>query len=205
MFWKKNKQSVDSKLIQGMILLNDTLLFDAERFQKDIEKNTKFKSGKLTVDGNACSVTIDKETFAIGSMPVPAPVEEIERIADQTSYWENEMNRMRQHQRHLIVSMLPGSSDTIKRYRIFTSVVCSVLRTHNTAGVYMGGQRLLIPSEGYLDEAAGMSKDWFPLYLWINFGFVENESGRKSAYTYGLREFDKTEMEIIESSREGYK
>lgn len=46
-----------------------------------------------------------------------------------------------------------------------------------------------------------MSDDWFPLYLWIYFGFRSIES-KNSAYTYGLKAFGKKEMEILDSDRE---
>jgi hypothetical protein len=68
----------------------------------------------------------------------------------------------------------------------------------------MGSQRLVIPVDGYLQEASRMRKDWFPLYLWINFGFAQDEAGLKSAYTYGLKEFGKIEMEIVDSRKDGY-
>src|SRR4051794_9032498 len=127
MLWKKSQPAIDGKLILGMILLHDALPFDPEKFQKDIRKNEKLKAGKMSGDVKACTLTVNGEIVGIGSMPMPVPGEEIERIATKASYWENDMTVLRQQQGHLIVSMLPSSSDTIKRYRVFTSVVCSLL------------------------------------------------------------------------------
>ena len=45
-----------------------------------------------------------------------------------------------------------------------------------------------------------MSKDYLPLYLWIYFGLRRTKDGN-SGYTYGLKEFNKTELEILNSSR----
>ena len=45
-----------------------------------------------------------------------------------------------------------------------------------------------------------MSKDWLPLNLWIYFGFRSIEN-KNSGYTYGLKAFNKKEMEILDSDR----
>ena len=43
-----------------------------------------------------------------------------------------------------------------------------------------------------------MNDHYLPLNLWIYFGYRVADSGN-SSYTYGLKEFNKTEMEIINS------
>ncbi len=51
-----------------------------------------------------------------------------------------------------------------------------------------------------MSEADLMSDDYLPLNLWIYFGLCPNDKGQ-SGYTYGLREFNKMEMEILNSPR----
>jgi hypothetical protein len=74
------------------------------------------------------------------------------------------------------------------------------LRTTNAIGVYKGNQSLLIPKADYLNEAGAMSEEYLPLNLWIYFGLrvTDNEN---SGYTYGLKEFNKTEMEVVNSQK----
>lgn len=204
MFWKKTQPATDGKIILGMILLKESLPFDPDRFQKDIRKTAGLKVSEFSGDANACVMTIDREMVAIGFVPVPVPGEDIQRAAAKPSYWENDLNALQQHQAHLIITIMHGSGDMIKRFRIFTAVACSLIRTNNAVGVYMGNQQLVIPTAGYLEEASQRRKDSFPLYLWINFGFAQDEFGRKSTWTNGLNEFDKTEMEILDSRRDGY-
>jgi hypothetical protein len=43
-----------------------------------------------------------------------------------------------------------------------------------------------------------MSEEDLPLYNWVYFG-LRKENGKQSVYTYGLADFGKMEMEIIES------
>ena len=45
-----------------------------------------------------------------------------------------------------------------------------------------------------------MSDIYLPLNLWVYFGLRKTKDGN-SGYTYGLKEFNKVEMEILNSSR----
>ena len=93
-----------------------------------------------------------------------------------------------------------GGQDQIKRFKIFTKVLCSLLRTTNAISVYKGTQSLLLPKDYYLKEAKLISGGYLPLNLWIYFGLRVTDNGN-SGYTYGLKEFNKTEIEIVDSCR----
>ena len=94
-----------------------------------------------------------------------------------------------------------SKQNQISRFKIFTQVVCSLLKTTNALGVYQGNQSILVPKADYLNEAANMSEDYLPLNLWIYFGLQTTDKGN-SGYTYGLKEFGKTEMEILDSTKD---
>jgi hypothetical protein len=66
--------------------------------------------------------------------------------------------------------------------------------------VYEGSKSLLILKQDYLDIAEGMTDDYFSLNLWIYFGYRKTGNGN-SGYTYGLKEFGKHEMEIVDSPK----
>jgi hypothetical protein len=110
------------------------------------------------------------------------------------------LEEVKEHKGHLIVSIMQGSDDVVKRYKIFTSVICSLLHTNKAIGVYMGNQTLLITKGDYLQLAEGMSDEWYPLNLWLYFGFGR-DNDKNSGYTYGLKEFNKCELEIVGSAR----
>lgn len=184
-----------------MVILSDDAAFNLKLFLKDIKGNYKYKIGAPSGDKEAGVITIDGELVAIGSMPVPVPWGEIERTAAYAYNWENATIDLRDHKGHLIVSIMHGTDDQVKRYRIFTSVICSLLRTNNAIGVYKGAQSLLIPKEDYLAEAEGMNDDWFPLNLWIYFG-LRKIKDKGVGYTYGLKEFNKRELEVVDSERD---
>jgi hypothetical protein len=201
MFGKKKKQdSTLRNLILGMVILEDENTFEPKSFRKDFKdyysKNTKESSG----DGSSFAFKIDDELIVIGHMPMPIPHGDIEGTAKYAYNWDTALEDLKSHKSHLIVSITSGGHDQIKRYKIFTQVICSLLRTTNSLGVYKGNQSLLIPKDDYLNEASSMSDDYLPLNLWIYFGYQVAKTGN-SGYTYGLKEFDKSEMEIIDSSK----
>ena len=183
-----------------MIMLEENSPFNLKRFLEDIKGTGEYKAGNPSGDENAATLTIDGELVAIGFMPAPISMGDIEGAAKYAYNWENALEEVKEHKAHLIVSIMQGSDDVVKRYKIFTSVICSLLRTNKAIGVYMGNQTLLIPKGDYLELAAGMSDDWYPLNLWIYFGFGRNND-RNSGYTYGLKEFNKREIEIVGSAR----
>ena len=199
MFGKKKKQDeTQSRIILGMVILQDLNSFDTKGFRKDFKSNYKKTVDEPSGDGSSFAFKIDGEFIVVGHMPVPIPLGDIEGTAEYAYNWETALEDIKDHKSHLIVSVTSGGQDQIKRFKIFTQVISSLLRITNSVGVYKGTQSLLIPKDDYLDEAELMSDDYLPLNLWIYFGYRGTDSGN-NAYTYGLKEFNKSEMEIINS------
>jgi hypothetical protein len=203
MFSKKKRQEeqkTDSRIIIGMIMLNDDNSIDTKLFRKDFKKNFDNSIDGLSGDNAAFAFNVDNEGIAVGHIPMPIPHGDIEGTAEYAYNWETALEDLKNHKSHLIVTIMNGGQDQVKRFKIFTKVICSLLRTTNSIGVYEGSQSLLIPKQDYLHIAEGMTDDYFPLNLWIYFGYRKTEKGN-SGYTYGLKEFGKHEMEIVESTK----
>jgi hypothetical protein len=200
MFWKKKKvdKTQDSKIILGMVLLQDTNTFNIDTFSMDFSSFYGDNIQEQTGDNSSFVITIDGEMIAIAHMPVPIPSGDIEGTAQYAYNWGTALEDANEHKSHLIVSLMKGGQDQIKRFKIFTKVICSLLRTTNSIGVYKGNQSLLIPKDDYLSETELMSDNYLPLNLWIYFGLRTTDNG-KSGYTYGLKEFKKKEMEVLNS------
>ena len=131
---------------------------------------------------------------------MPVPWGDIEGTAEYAYNWETALEDLRDHQGHLIISIMQGTDDVVKRFRIMTRVICALLRASNAVGVYIGGQSLLIPKVDYLAEVENMSEGSYPVNLWIYFG-LRQANGKNSGYTYGLKSFGKRELEVIDSER----
>lgn len=202
MFWKKKKADKyrDGKIILGMVMLNDESSFDVDRFANDLKAAYEHDIKEPTGDSGSFVFTLDGEMVAIAHIDVPIPIGDIEGTAQYAYNWQTALEDTKDHKSHLIVSLMQGGQDQVKRFKIFTQVLCSLLRTTNAIGVYKGNQSLLISKDDYLNEAEAMSEEYLPLNLWIYFGLRVTDNGN-SGYTYGLKEFNKTEMEIVNSSR----
>jgi hypothetical protein len=183
-----------------MVILQDENHFDVDSLLKEYNSNYENNIEDLSGDNSSIAFTIDGEMVGIGHMPFPIPHSDIEETSRYAYNWQSVLEDIKDHKSHLIVSIMQGGQDQIKRFKIFTQVLSSLLRTTNSLGIYQGTQSLLIPKSDYLEQAALMSNDYLPLYLWIYFGLRRTKDGN-SGYTYGLKEFNKTELEILNSSR----
>lgn len=200
MFWRKKKadNAQESKIIIGMVMLHDTMGFDVNRFNDDFVSQYGRHITQGTGGSSSLVFTVEGEMVVIGHVEAPIPSGDIEGTAQYAYNWQTALEDLKGHKSHLIVSLMRGSQDAIKRFKIFTQVISSLLRTTNAIGVYKGNQSLLIPKQDYLIESEMMGENVLPLNLWIYFGLRVTDSGN-SSYTYGLKEFGKTEMEIINS------
>ncbi|MEI6949254.1 DUF4261 domain-containing protein [Paraflavisolibacter sp. H34] len=197
---KKTDNSENDRIILGMVMLQNEYSFNLDSFLEDYNSNYGDSMGKPEGDSFSATFSVGGELIAMGHMPVPVPAQDLERTAKYAYNWPTAVEETKAHKSHLIVSMLPGSQEPLVRFKIFTQALCSLLRTTDSIGIYMGEQSLLIPREDYLQEAAHMSDDYLPLNLWIYFGLRSGNS-RNSGYTYGLKGLNKEEMEVVNSSK----
>jgi len=202
MFWKKKTvdKSQDSKIILGMVMLNDESSFDVSSFVNNFRTSYGDNIKEPGGDSTSFVFKVDGEMVAIAHMDAPIPRGDIEGTAQYAYNWHTALEDTKDHKSHLIVSLMQGGQNQVKRFKIFTRILCSLLRTTNAIGIYKGNQSLLIPKADYLNEADEMSDEYLPLNLWIYLGLRETDKGN-SGYTYGLKEFNKSEMEIINSSK----
>lgn len=202
MFLKKKKAEtkVEGKVVLGMIMLFGETSFDLDSFVRDYNSCFDDKIQKLSGDNSSSAFKLANEMVSIAHLPFPIPWGDIEGTAEYAYNWQTVLDDTKEHKSHLIVSIIQGGRDQIKRFGIFTQVICSLLRVTNSIGVYQGTQSLLIPKQDYLIEAALMNNEYLPLNLWVYFGLHTSDNGH-SGYTYGLKEFNKTEMEILNSSK----
>src|ERR1700742_4566808 len=122
MFLKANdKVNSYNTIILGMVILKDNSPLVLDLFLDDIKKTYGDELSEVSGDEMAVAFKIKGELVAIGSMSMPIPMKEIEETAKYAYNWPNVIEEVKDHKGHLIVTVMQGSSDTIKRYKIFTS------------------------------------------------------------------------------------
>ena len=96
-----------------------------------------------------------------------------------------------------------SNTPAVERYSLLSKVNASILRTCETAiGIYQGASTLLLPKNLYIDFADLLLEDMLPIQLWVYIGII-NSDEKSSVYTYGMKEFGKSEIEIIDAKMNG--
>lgn len=185
----------------GMVLLAENHTLDIEAVIVKLENKWALKIGSKAIGEETSVLQIDGYQVAIASMPMPIPGEEIKDTAAHNYFWGNGVEEATKHTGHFILSIMNAGKNPIQENLLFNQVASSILEHSQSLGIYIGSRTLLLPKDFYLANTEGMSAQHLPLYNWIYFG-IRSENGRHSIYTYGLRDFGKEEMEIIDSEKQ---
>jgi len=212
--FNRNKKSVgNDQPNQSAKESNDNLLLAMPMFNNDETfdsvKVTNYLKGYwdvnvIDVQGNndTLAFSADGEMIVLGTIDRPIPKEEIEGAAAYAYNWPAALDDLQNHTSHVLVTMMSGNTDIIERCKIFTKVLHSILATSNCIGIYQGTQTLLIPKLQFIERAEVLKdNNEIPVNLWVYIGLRSTEKGN-NAYTYGLNNFGKSEMEFINASLE---
>lgn len=198
LFKKKEEEPKNNSVLLSMPMFNTTDSYNLDEIILDLQEFWGLEVSEISGNNETATFNINGQLVAVAHMPAPIPQEEIEETANYSYLWNNVLEECSNHTTHAIVSMISGDLDNVERHVIFTQLNASILRTSNAIGIYQGMQTLLLPKALYIDFANLLFEDILPVQLWIYIGLVGEENSN-SAYTYGLKEFGKTEIEIIKS------
>ncbi|NME67938.1 DUF4261 domain-containing protein [Flammeovirga aprica JL-4] len=195
----ENTTEEDASIL-GMVLLEEANSLDQDGVFADLEKTWNLKITSKETSDVASVFTINGYSVVVASMDVPIPGDEVKKTAEYSYFWPNGITEAPKHKGHVIVSIMNAGKDPIKENILFNQVAGAVLKNSKSTGFYMGGRSLLLKKEFYLANMERMSKQDLPVGNWVYFGFRE-ENNKRSVYTYGLADFGKQEMEIVNSAK----
>lgn len=186
------------------ILLAMPLFINGDRYElSSIIDNLKNFWGLDVVNDNGNNdtaiLTVDGSMVAIAFMPVKVPEGDITGTSQYAYNWPAALDDLKEHSGHAIVSVMQSKKSAIDRFALLSKLLYSILKTSNAVGVYQGSQTLLIPKDQYLNSAEELKNNQIPINLWVYIGLRKTASGN-CVYTYGLTEFGKQEMEVLNSS-----
>jgi len=197
-FLKTEKKTKSTSTMLGMILLKESNSIEIEKVVKELKEKWKLKIGDAETDNETSILEIDGYRIAIAHMPVAIPGDEVKSAAEYNYFWKNGAKEASKHKGHIILSILNAGKDLVRENLLFTKIASAILNNSNSLGIYIGGRTLVLKKDFYLANVEIMSEQDLPLYNWIYFG-LRKENGKQSVYTYGLSDFGKKEMEIINS------
>ena len=203
-FNKKDKK-MDTKAsnVLSMPMFKGDSGYSLEKVIEDLKSYWGLTVDHIEGDDTTASFEIGEECVVITLMPAPIPAEEFESMYSYSYLWKDAEKEVKEHTQHAIVVLLAGNISAVERYSLLTKVNASILRTCETAiGVYQGESTLLLPKDLYLDVANFLLEDMLPIQLWVYIGIINGDK-KSSVYTYGMKEFSKSEIEIIDAHMKG--
>ncbi|TFF36852.1 DUF4261 domain-containing protein [Mucilaginibacter psychrotolerans] len=198
LFKRKKTKKQECKVLLAMAIFNNGDSFDVHQIIAHFESHWGVKP--LDKEGNkeVASFRIDGETVALAEMQVQIPWADIEGTAQYAYNWPKASEDLKHHTGHAFATLMAGQKSRRERCEILSKVMYSIFKTSGAIGVYLGSESLLIPKKQYIDSMDILENGDFPVSLWIYIGLRQLETGN-CAYTYGLKEFNKQEIEIINS------
>lgn len=194
---KEQKEQIPkSNVLLAMPMFNNGETFDLDKVIAYLLSDWGIEVTDIEGSSGTVSFSVEGEMVVLGTVAAPIPWGDIEGAAQYAYNWSTATEDLKDHALHILVTILSGNTSDKVRFGILTKVLTAILATSNCIGVYQGSQSLLIPRDQYLDSAEALKSDLVPLDLWIYIGIRRGEQGN-SAYSYGLKAFDKLEMEFI--------
>ncbi|MBW1656555.1 DUF4261 domain-containing protein [Flavobacterium quisquiliarum] len=202
-FFKKKETSektekTESNLLLAMPMFENNERYSIENVIQDLKDFWGLSVTDFTGDDNSAIFKINGELIAVAFVGAQIPWEDISGTAKYTYSWQTAEEDLKNFDGHAIVSVMSGPKSQLERFTILSKLLCSILSTSNSLGIYQGSQTLLISKSQYLEYIPDLQQQKSPIHLWIYIGIRTSEQGN-SIYTYGLKEFGKQEMEVLNS------
>ena len=196
---KKEKSEKKKQLILSMPLFKGKQVYSLDQVVQELKSHWGLEISEVSGDDSSATFVINGALVALALMDLPIPSQEFEELYAYSYLWQDVEKETQEHTQHAIVSILSDNLSPVETYSLLTKVNASILKTSQSAiGIYQGSATLLLPKDLYLDLADLLKEEMFPLQLWIYMGIL-NQGEKTSIHTYGLKEFGKTEIEIIDS------
>lgn len=190
-------------------VLLDSIAFDGARFCADLRDEWGIR---VPEDAGIAEGEEDREydgtrfvweeggmLASAALMPGPVPDGEAERNAATNYLWPGAVEATKTHVAQILVAVLPHEEDLRAAGSLLVKIVDACLKQKNAIGVYTSGT--VFEPGFYREAAAVMRDDELPYLNWIYFGFMRREKGL-TAYTFGMNQFGKDEMEVLDSAAE---
>lgn len=200
-FFTKKESSIqknESSTILAMPMFNNSERYSISEVIEELKNLWKLNITDFTGDDDSAIFKINNELVAVAYIPAQIPWEDISGTAQYAYNWQSAEEELKNHNGHAIVSIMSAQKNQVERYSILSKLLSSILSTSNAIGIYQGSQTLLIQKTQYLEKSSDLHERKSPIHLWVYIGIRPTDQGN-SIYTYGLKEFGKQEMEIINS------
>ena len=185
----------------GSVLLSEDK-WDKDKLISDLQADWGIELPKEDTEDEDTIVNFDKCRIVISKFPAPVPNEEAEINAENNWMWEEAVEVTKTHKAHIVVAILGDEEDLISRGLLYTKIMATCCKQEKAIGVFTSG---VVFEPSYYMKSAEMIRDGeLPIFTWVWFGLYRTENGL-STYTYGMKDFGKLELEILDADEEAGK
>lgn len=198
---RSNEEKGKKQVLLAMPMFNNFETFDLNKLVEHLKNEWRLEITNLNGGNGTASFQLDGELIVMGTVSHQIPWEDIQTTASVSYNWDTAEKDLKNHNVHVIVSVMSGTKSDLERFQLLTKLLASILATTNCIGVYHGTQRMLIPRNQYLESAQKLKMNQLPIEIWVYFGLLKSENCNHG-YTKGLTSFGKLEMEMVNSKRD---
>jgi hypothetical protein len=202
---KKNKpestaSKEDGPLIAVVLLEADC--FPMAALQKQITEATICgrKTSEVKSDKGILSCTLGDEMVYWAHMPAPYFWKFLEGPCATSWMWPKGMTAtevVRPHKGHLLVTMIGGKADRIRRRLLLTALTAMAGQQAGVLGIYWPDSTMVHYPKVFIEMAKDIKlPEAPPLYLWVDYRVFKNADGTFGMFTTGLSAIGYMEMEI---------
>lgn len=195
------KANEESGNFNGFVLM-DTHHFDVSRVVKQMKEDWNLDvdiASDQEQSDDAIVMDIDDMLVAISFIDAPVPDQEAEYFAQSNYFWKDGVETTKRHVSQILLAVLGHEESCYKAGELFVKIASSALKNEHALGIYTAGT--VFEPAFYIDCAQAMREDDFPLNNLVYFGLYQKDNVW-NAYTYGMRDFHKEEMEILDVDME---
>lgn len=195
---KETPQKNEKGVLLAMPLFNNNESYNIDTVIENLKNFWGLSIINFSGDNNSAVFKLNNELVAIAYVPAQIPGEELSTTIQYAYNWHTAGDDLKNYTGHAIVSIMSAQGSQVERHTLLSKLLCSILSTSNSIGIYQGKQTLLIPRNQYLENINDLQHGKSPVHLWIYIGIKTSPEGNYM-YTYGLPEFEKQEMEVLQS------
>lgn len=196
----KQKLGRGEPVIAALLLAGDS--FPADDFLQQVAA-TRIAGRKATEvergDGKIVSFRLGDELVALALMPAPYPASDLDGPLATSLLWPREpsIDTVKTHRSHLLVTMIGGDADPIRRRLILTAITALAAKQRGVMAVYWPDATHIVYPPLFVEMAGEInSPEAPPLHLWVDMRVFRNDDGTTALFTTGLVPLGHMEIEI---------
>lgn len=205
-YWKEQAQQAEKRKenpgnFVNFVLLNEPV-WDKQEFLKNLEEEWQIKDDTCNEDKaseddpNIAMLTYNGAMISVAFFEAPVPNGEAEANAASNFMWPGAVDAAKAHKAQLIVAIMGRELGAKEAGIVLAKVVATCCKNENVLGVY--ANETVYAPDFYANCSQMIKDDMFPVLNLVWFGLYGSEDG-VSAYTCGLADYGKDEIEILNS------